>query len=211
MERQFGPQEFRLQVLFYGRRRVHVAHEHKDNPVDLPDRIGLVLEPTDQTAVRVGDDLHQGSVAHVDGEPVEPAGHRVFGVAFGPGGERRAAVRAAVGDGVHLAIDPFEQDPFPHDHFALAFPFLQFMSEQRGIPVVAQSQFRLQVIGIRLQAFARAVDIVFLFSDRNVSHEYRSPFRPDNSSMQKMRRETYLNDAMVASGTNHGKVYPYLY
>ena len=118
-------------------------------------------------------DLHQGSVAHVDGEPVEPAGHRVLGVAFGPGGERRAAVRAAVGDGVHLPANPLEQDPFPHDHLAFALPFFQFVAEQGRIPVVAQAQLRLQVIRIRLQALVCAVDIVFHFSDRNVSHEFQ--------------------------------------
>ena len=64
---EFGPQEFRLQVLFNGGRGVHIAYEDKDNPVDLPGRIGLVLELADQPAVRVGDDLYQG-LPHIDGK-----------------------------------------------------------------------------------------------------------------------------------------------
>ena len=88
-------------------------------------------------------------------------------------------MRAAIGNGVHIAVNAFEQDPFPHYHLTLAFPFLQFMAEQRGIPVVTQAQFRLQVIGIRFQTFVRSVYVVFHLSDRSfryVSHNFHSLF-----------------------------------
>ena len=57
----------------------------------------------------------------------------------------------------------------------LHFPSSSSMAEQRGIPVVAQAQFRLQVIGIRLQALARTVDVIFHLSDGYVSHVFQFP------------------------------------
>ena len=147
MQSQFAATflELRLQVAFQRRRRVQVADKDEHDTVEFVHRIGFMLEPADVHAVRLGNDLHQGAVAHIEGETVEPAGDGVLRVALRTRGERGAAMRAAIRQCVDLAFDPFEEQPLTEDHLTAAFAVGQLATKERRVPVIAQTQFSVQI------------------------------------------------------------------
>src|SRR5262249_28729478 len=90
-------------------------------------------------------DRDQLAVAQIVGEAVIPAGDGVLGVAFRPHRKRHAAVRAAILDGVDLAVDTFEQNALAEHHLPATLALRQLTAEERRIPVIAEPEARLEI------------------------------------------------------------------
>jgi hypothetical protein len=133
-------------------RRLDVADEDEDHPLRLADGVTLDLELAYESAVRVGQDLHEAAVSKAVRESVVPAGDGVGRVTFELRRELDAPMRAAILDRAHLAVDTPDQDLLTEHRDRLRVPALELVAEERGVPVVAEPELRFEIGARRLFA-----------------------------------------------------------
>ena len=144
MDDEVGLEEPRLKVLFYGV-RLSVSHVHEDGLMQFMRGVRLQGHLAHEGAVRLGDYLDELAVAQVVGESMEPARDGVFRVALRPGGERRTPVETAVLDAIDGALYPLEEETLAEDGLASHLAVGQLMTEEGGIPMVAETKLGLQI------------------------------------------------------------------